>query len=117
MIRKDNLEAMIKVIGYTKSSRTKVYEKKYAQFDCVIEVDFNGSGSINYPEDKGKSDNRPEGIMIRCRNCGRFIIRKSNRQEFCDAEECQKVRNARKQKAYRERKAIEKAQKSKEKAH
>ena len=69
------------------------------------------------PEDKGKSDNRPEGIMIRCRNCGKFIIRKSNRQEFCDAEECQKVRNARKQKAYRERKAIEKAQKSKKKAH
>ena len=69
------------------------------------------------PEDKGKSDNRPEGIMIRCRNCGKFIIRKSNRQEFCDAEECQKVRNARKQKAYRERKAIEKAQKIKKKAH
>lgn len=69
------------------------------------------------PEDKGKSDNRPEGIMIRCRNCGKFIIRKSNRQEFCDAEECQKARNARKQKAYRERKAIEKTQKSKKKAH
>ena len=68
------------------------------------------------PEDKGKSDNRPEGIMIRCRNCGKFIIRKSNRQEFCDDEECQKVRNARKQKAYRERKASEKAQKSKKKA-
>lgn len=69
------------------------------------------------PEDKGKSDNHPEGIMIRCRNCGKFIIRKSNRQEFCDAEECQKARNARKQKAYRERKAIEKAQKSKINAH
>ena len=69
------------------------------------------------PEDKGKSDNRPEGIIIRCRNCGKFIIRKSNRQEFCDAEECQKARNARKQKAYRERKAIEKAQKSKRNAH
>ena len=54
---------------------------------------------------------------IRCRNCGKFIIRKSNRQEFCDAEECQKARNARKQKAYRERKAIEKAQKIKKKAH
>lgn len=67
------------------------------------------------PEDKGKQDNRPEGIMIRCRNCGKFIIRKSNRQEFCDAEECQKARNARKQKAYRERKAIEKAQKGKKK--
>lgn len=65
------------------------------------------------PEDKGKSDNRGEGIMIRCRNCGRFIIRKSNRQEFCDSDKCQKARNARKQKAYRDRKAIEKAQKQK----
>ena len=55
--------------------------------------------------------------MIRCRNCGKFIIRKSNRQEFCDSEDCQKARNARKQKAYRERKAIKKAQTSKKKAH
>ena len=69
------------------------------------------------PEDKGKPDNRPEGIMIRCCNCGKFIIRKSNRQEFCDAEDCQKVRNARKQKAYRKRKAIEKAQKKKHNTH
>ena len=53
MIRKGNLEAMIKAIVYIQSSRAKVYEKKYVQFDCVIEVDFNGSGSINYPEDKG----------------------------------------------------------------
>lgn len=55
------------------------------------------------------NDLRPEGIMICCRNCGKFIIRKSNRQEFCDSEECQKARNARKQKAYRERKASKKA--------
>lgn len=53
MIRKDNLEAMIKTIGYIQTSRAKVFEKKYAQFDCAIEVDFNGSGTINYPEDKG----------------------------------------------------------------
>ena len=66
-------------------------------------------------EDKGNSDNRPEGIMIRCRNCGKFIIRKSNRQEFCDSEDCQKARNTRKQKAYRERKAFEKAQKTRKK--
>lgn len=60
-----------------------------------------------YPALEGKTndESRPEGIMICCRNCGRFIIRKSNRQEFCDADECQKVRNARKQKAYRDRKA------------
>ncbi len=67
------------------------------------------------PEDKGRPDKRPEGIMIRCRNCGKFIIRKSNRQEYCDSEICQKVRNARKQKAFRERKAIEKARKTKKK--
>ena len=60
-------------------------------------------------ENRVNNDSRPEGIMICCRNCGKFIIRKSNRQEFCDSEECQKVRNARKQKAYRERKASEKA--------
>ena len=69
------------------------------------------------PEDKVKQDNHPEGIMIRCHNCGKFIIRKSSRQEFCDAEECQKVRNARKQKAYRERKAIEKTQRNTKKSY
>jgi len=66
-------------------------------------------------EDRTNNESRDEGIMICCRNCGRFIIRKSNRQEFCDAEECQKVRNARKQKAYRDRKASEKAQTLKKK--
>lgn len=60
-------------------------------------------------ENRGNEESRPEGIMICCRNCGKFIIRKSNRQEYCDAEECQKTRNARKQKAYRDRKASEKA--------
>lgn len=60
-------------------------------------------------ENRGNKKSRPEGIMICCRNCGKFIIRKSNRQEFCDSEECQKARNARKQKAYRDRKASEKA--------
>lgn len=40
MIRKENLEAMIKAIGYIQSSRSKVFEKKYSQFDCAIEVDF-----------------------------------------------------------------------------
>lgn len=53
MIRKENLEATLKAIGYIQSTRTNVFEKKYAQFDCTIEVDFNGNGSINYPEEKG----------------------------------------------------------------
>lgn len=40
MIRKENLEATLKAIGYIQSTRTNVFEKKYAQFDCTIEVDF-----------------------------------------------------------------------------
>ena len=60
-------------------------------------------------ENIGKDEERPEGIMICCRNCGKFLVRRSNRQEYCDSVVCQKVRNARKQKAYRDRKASEKA--------
>lgn len=66
-------------------------------------------------DNRSKKDDRPEGIMICCRNCGKFIIRKSNRQEFCDSKECQKARNARKQKAYRDRKTSEMAHKRKQK--
>lgn len=62
-------------------------------------------------EDKGKPDPHVEAIMIRCCNCGRFMIKKSNQQRFCDSDKCQKARNARKQKAYRDRKASEKAHK------
>lgn len=53
MIRKDNLESMIQAIGYQKSEKANIYEKKYIQYDCTIIVDFNGSGSIIYPEEKG----------------------------------------------------------------
>lgn len=53
MITKHNLKDMILSIGYVLSGKKDVYEKKYPHFDCVIEVDFNGSGSIKYPEDKG----------------------------------------------------------------
>jgi len=53
MINKANLELMLKSIGYVKNARKKIYEKKYAQYDCAILVDFSGSGSIRYPEDKG----------------------------------------------------------------
>ena len=92
MIRKDNLEAMIKAIGYTQSSRTKVYEKKYAQFDCVIEVDFNGSGSINYPEDKGMKITRkttcnfsqPENFVVL--ECITRLMDKGYRPEHIELE-------------------------------
>jgi len=56
-------------------------------------------------ENRQRDEARPEGIMICCRHCGKFLIRRSNRQEFCDSVECQRARNARKQMAYRKRKA------------
>ena len=92
MIRKNNLEAMIKAIGYIQSSRTKIYEKKYAQFDCVIEVDFNGSGSINYPEDKGMKITRrttcnfsqPENFVVL--ECITRLMDKGYRPEHIELE-------------------------------
>ena len=74
MIRKDNLGSMIQAIGYIRSEKANVYEKKYAQYDCVIKVDFNGSGSIIYPEEKGMSITRkttcnfsePENVLQDC---------------------------------------------------
>ena len=92
MIRKGNLEAMIKAIGYIQSSRAKVYEKKYVQFDCVIEVDFNGSGSINYPEDKGMKITRkttcnfsqPENFVVL--ECITRLMDKGYRPEHIELE-------------------------------
>lgn len=52
MIKRDNLEEVLKLLGYLKTSKN-VYEKQYEAFDCVIEVDFSGEGTIKYPEDKG----------------------------------------------------------------
>jgi hypothetical protein len=60
-------------------------------------------------ENRNKQDERPEGIMICCRHCGKFLIRKGKRQEFCTSPECQKARKARNQKDFRKRKAVEKA--------
>ena len=53
MITKSNLEAMLKYLGYVNSNRKNVFIKKYEQFDCAIEVDFKGVGTIKYPEEKG----------------------------------------------------------------
>lgn len=63
------------------------------------------------PEDKGKKEKPEEGIMICCRHCGDFLVRRSNRQEYCDKPECQKARNAKNQRDFRRRKREEKAQK------
>lgn len=61
------------------------------------------------PEDKGQTDERPEGIMICCRHCGDFLIRRNGRQEYCDKPDCQKARNAKNQREFRRRKRIENA--------
>lgn len=55
-------------------------------------------------ENRQREETRPESIIICCKHCEKFLIRRSNRQEFCDSEECQRARNARKQMAYRKRK-------------
>ncbi len=48
------------------------------------------------PEDFGKENERPEGIMICCHHCGLFFIRNAKHQQYCDRPECQKARNAKK---------------------
>lgn len=83
---------MIKAIGYIQSTRAKVFEKKYSQFDCVIEVDFNGSGSINYPEDKGMKITRkttcnfsqPENFVVL--ECITRLMDKGYRPEHIELE-------------------------------
>ena len=92
MIRKDNLEAMIQAIGYIRSSKTNVYEKQYAHYDCAIKVDFNGSGSIIYPEDKGMRITRkttcnfsePENFVVL--ECITRLLDKGYRPEHIELE-------------------------------
>ena len=92
MIRKDNLEEMIKSIGYVQTSRSQVFEKKYPQFDCSIEVDFNGSGLIRYPENKGMKITRrttcnftqPENFVVL--ECVTRLMDKGYRPEHIELE-------------------------------
>ena len=92
MIRKENLEDMLKVIGYVKDAHKKIYEKRYAAFDCVIEVDFTGSGSIRYPEDKGMKITRkttcnfsdPENFVVL--ECITRLMDKGYRPEHIELE-------------------------------
>lgn len=92
MIRKENLEATLRAIGYIQSTRTNVFEKKYAQFDCTIEVDFNGNGSINYPEEKGMKITRkttcnfsqPENFVVL--ECITRLMDKGYRPEHIELE-------------------------------
>ena len=92
MIRKENLEDMLKVIGYVRDAHKKIYEKRYAAFDCVIEVDFTGSGSIRYPEDKGMKITRkttcnfsdPENFVVL--ECITRLMDKGYRPEHIELE-------------------------------
>ena len=49
------------------------------------------------------------GVMMCCCHCGNYFIRRNNRQEYCDKEECQKARNAKNQREFRNRKRMAKA--------
>ena len=92
MIRKENLEDMLKAIGYIRDAHKKIYEKRYAAFDCVIEVDFTGSGSIRYPEDKGMKITRkttcnfsdPENFVVL--ECITRLMDKGYRPEHIELE-------------------------------
>lgn len=92
MIRTDNLEAMIRTIGYVASSKNNVFEKKYSQFNCKIEVDFSGSGSISYPEDSGMKITRkttcnfsePENFVVL--ECITRLMDKGYRPEHIELE-------------------------------
>lgn len=92
MIRAENLKSMIKTIGYVASTKANVFEKKYIQYDCAIEVDFNGSGSINYPENNGMKITRkttcnfsePENFVVL--ECITRLMDKGYRPEHIELE-------------------------------
>ena len=57
----------------------------------------------------GSDDRCCDGILICCHHCGRFFIRNSRQQQYCDRAECQKARNAKNQRDFRKRQSVEKA--------
>lgn len=86
------MKRCFKVIGYVRDAHKKIYEKRYADFDCVIEVDFTGSGSIRYPEDKGMKITRkttcnfsdPENFVVL--ECITRLMDKGYRPEHIELE-------------------------------
>lgn len=92
MIRKDNFESMIQAIGYIRGTKANIYEKKYVRYDCTIKVDFSGSGSIIYPEDKGMRITRkttcnfsePENFVVL--ECITRLLDKGYRPEHIELE-------------------------------
>ena len=67
------------------------------------------------PENIGKDDAFSDGIIISCRHCKKFFVRRNNRQEYCDNPICQKARKVQNQREFRRRKRIENAQNQKKK--
>lgn len=63
-------------------------------------------------EHHGGSHEGLTGVMMTCRHCGDFFIRRNNRQEYCDKDKCQKARNAKNQREFRKRKRMEKVGKT-----
>ncbi len=78
-----------------------------AEVDSVFDIAWYALAHLiteePLPEEKGKQISRPEGIMTYCRNCGQFFIRRNSRNEYCDRIECQKARNAKNQREFRDR--------------
>lgn len=62
------------------------------------------------PEDIGKEDVFSEGIVITCRHCRKFFVRRNHRQEYCDNPACQRARKVQNQRDFRRRKRTETAQ-------
>ena len=68
-------------------------------------------------EDIRKEDVFAEDIVISCRHCKKFFVRRNNRQEYCDNPNCQKARKLQNQRDFRSRKRIENTQKKTRKFH
>lgn len=53
-----------------------------------------------------------DGIIIFCRHCKKFFVRRNNRQEYCDNPVCQKARKVQNQREFRCRKRSKSEEKS-----
>ena len=84
-----------------------------AEVDSVFDIAWYALAHLiteePLPQDIGKTQMHPEGILATCKNCGHYFIRRNSRNHYCDREECQKARNARNQREFRKRRAEKKA--------
>lgn len=51
------------------------------------------------PMDTGFDDEYPQGSVLCCLACGRFFLRRSSRQRYCQSPDCQAERNRRNRRA------------------